>query len=159
MPKGVYKFATTCFLKISFNYCLSPVGKMFHQCYCEERESKGNQEWGGFLSRPNDSTRKSLRQGWFLFRNSLRQGYFLFVKGSLSFLAAPFVKVSPVVLSPNNHTDSPSIKECFCFSSFPLGTFIQGRGTLNVKAWLFEGEIDSEVHFFCRLLSLFLHSL
>ena len=43
LPKGGYKFATT-FLQISFNYCLSPVGKMFHQCYCEERESKGNQE-------------------------------------------------------------------------------------------------------------------
>ena len=134
LPKGVYKFATTFFLQISFYYCLSPVGKMFHQCYCEERESKGNQECGGFLSRPNDSTRKSLRQGWFLFRNSLGQGYFLFVKGSLSFLAAPFAKVSPVVLSPNNHTDSPSIKECFCFSSFPLEAPSQGRARLNVKA-------------------------
>ena len=73
------------FVELSFDYCLSPVSKMFYQCYGAEKESKGNQEWGGFLSRPNDSTRKSLRQGCFLFRNSLGQGYFLFSKVAFLF--------------------------------------------------------------------------
>ena len=40
-----------------------------------------------------------------------KTGVFSFFKGCFSFLAAPFAKVSPVVLSPNNHTGSPLLSK------------------------------------------------